>query len=120
MPEWHACPVALKSYISTLTVTDSDCVLRRIEEDLAIADFASRSTFGYDIHNLVYAVVGHDQLDTQFGQQEDVVLAASIRLCVAFLATMAADFGHGHALDAQGGQRVLHRVNLVRPDNRFD
>ena len=65
-------------------------------------------------------VVGDHHLDLDLGQEVDDVLGAAVELGVALLAAVALGLQHGHALDAQLLQGLLHLVQLERLDHRLD
>ena len=60
------------------------------------------------------AAVGHNHFELHLGQQVDVVLLAAIDLLVALLPAMAADVGDGHAIDADGFERLFYLFELER------
>ena len=68
----------------------------------------------------VELVVGDHHLDLDLGQEVDDVLGAAVELGLALLAAVALGLEHGHALDAQLLQRLLHLVQLERLDDGFD
>ena len=65
-------------------------------------------------------LIGQNDFQFYLGQEIDRVFAAAINLGVAFLPTEAFDFTHGHAFDADFGERLLHRLHLEGLDDRFD
>ena len=65
-------------------------------------------------------VVGDHHLDLDLGQEVHDVLGAAVELGVALLAAVALGLEHGHALDAEFLQRLLHLVELERLDDGFD
>jgi hypothetical protein len=60
------------------------------------------------------------ELDFDLGEEIDGVFAATIELCVAFLAAMAAGFENGHAFNACFEQCVFDSVEFGRLENGFD
>ena len=55
-----------------------------------------------------------------FGHEVDGVLRAAVDFGVALLPAEAADLGHRHARNALLGEGVLHVLELVMANNRFD
>ena len=67
------------------------------------------------------AMFGRDRdFDPQFGQEVHDIFGAAIDLGVALLAAVALDLGHRHAVDADGGERLAHLVQLEGFDDRDD
>ena len=65
-------------------------------------------------------LVGEHHLDLHLGQEVHDVLGAAVELGVALLAAEALGLDHGHALQADLLQRLLHLVELERLDDGFD
>ena len=62
---------------------------------------------------LGHRVVEH-HLKLDLGKQVDIVFLATIRLGVAFLASLAADLKHGHAVNAGFDQRFFGPPRRVK------
>ena len=54
------------------------------------------------------------------GRKEMCVFRAAIDFGMAFLAAIAAHFGHRHAGHGDGGERLAHRIQAMRLDDRDD
>ncbi len=66
------------------------------------------------------SLIGQDDFQFYLRQEIDRVFASAINLGVTFLPTEAFHFTHGHAFDADLGERLLHRLHLEGLDDRFD
>ena len=62
----------------------------------------------------------HHQFELHLGQQVHLIFHAAVDFLVALLAAVAADFGDGHAIDADFLERFFHVLDLVRLDDGFD
>ena len=71
------------------------------------------------VHYFVQAGVRDHYLDFHLGQQVHVVFLAAVRLRVAFLPPVAADFGQCHAIHPDGEESFLYFVQLEGLHNRF-
>src|SRR3989344_1029648 len=96
---------------------DADDLLQRGHEDLAVADLAGacRRFDGFD--DAVEDGLVHGGFDLDLGQEVDHVLCTTVQLGVALLTAEALDFGHGDALDADGGQGLTHFIKLEGLDD---
>src|SRR6185295_6551860 len=83
-------------------------------------DLAGLGGFDDGGHSFGHGVVGHANLDLNFREEVHGVFAAAVDLGMTLLSTEAFDFGHGHALDPDFGQRRLHFLELERLDDRND
>ena len=92
----------------------------RRHEDLAVADLAGARVRGDDLDRLVGKVGGDRDLDAQLGQEIHDIFGAAIDFGVALLAAVTLDLGDGHAVDADGRQRLAHLVKLEGFDDRDD
>src|SRR5574342_1417570 len=81
-----------------------------LDEDLAVTDIARLGGSREDPRHLVDEVVGDHDLHLDLRKEVDRVLAAPVQLGVALLPTEPSHLGHGHADDADAGQRFLHVV----------
>src|SRR5207244_3928518 len=90
------------------------------DEHLSVAHATTARGRGQRSHNFVGASVGHNQLHFHLRKQIDLVLLAAIDLRVSLLAAVPAYFRYGHAVNTDAQQRVLHFIQLVGLDNRFD
>src|SRR5262249_15561166 len=103
-----------------LAGADAHCALDAGDKDLAVADLAGLGRVGDHLDHLVDLVVVDSDVDPDLGQEVHGVFGAAINLLVALLAAVAFDLGDGHALDAVGGERVAHVVELERLDDGDD
>src|SRR5437867_5785041 len=110
----------LERALVALARADAHRRLDRIDEDLAVADVAGLGPAGAHFVDLVDEVVRNDDLDLDLGKEVDRVLAAAVELGVALLPAEAAHLRHGHPDHPDGGERLLHVVQLERLDNRLD
>src|SRR3984957_14812206 len=96
---------------------DPQRVVDRRDENLAVADLAGAGAGGNDLDRLVGDVGRDRDFDPQLGQEIHDIFGAAINLGVALLAAVTLDLGHGHAADADGGERLAHLVELEGFDN---
>src|SRR5947209_1691733 len=89
-------------------------------EHAPVADFAGARRLDDRLDAVVYQSVGHDDFDFHLRQQADVVFLATIDGGVPLLLAVTAHLGHRHPRHAQPGQRVLHLVHFVRPDDALN
>jgi hypothetical protein len=118
------CPGFLKSRSdgvgSLLPGPDTDRLLDRYHEDLAVADLVGAGGIHDRLNSaLDEPVIEHD-LDFDLGQEVDHVLRPAIDFRVALLPAEALDLGDRHAGNPDFVQRVLHLVELEGLDDRFD
>src|SRR2546426_8898023 len=91
-----------------------------MDEDLAVADIPRLGRGGQDTRDLVGQAVRYHHLDLDLRQEVHGVLAASIQLGMALLATEPSDLRYRHADDADARQRLLDVVELERLDDSLD
>ncbi len=65
-----------------------------------------------DVDDLVDLLARDRDFDANLRQEIHGVFGAAINLHVALLAAIAFDLGHGHAVNADAGERVAHLVEL--------
>ena len=106
--------------VARLAGTDAHRLFEIGDEDLAVADLTGVRGIGYGLDDGRGLIVGDDGLQFQLGQKVDDVLRAAVKFGVAFLAPEALDLGHGHAGDADFGQRLAHVVEFERFDDGGD
>src|ERR1022692_3174872 len=117
---WTVARLGLEGRFTTVVVPDADGFGYVVDEDLAVADLAGAGGRGKSLDDFVEAAGRDHHFDLDFGQQVYVVLLAAIDLFVAFLAPVTADFGNGHAVDADGFQRFFDFVQFERLDDCLD
>jgi hypothetical protein len=100
-----------------LAGANAHCRLEIENEDLAVADFVGAGRFLQGFDHPLLDVVGDGQFDLGFGQEIDGVFGPTIDLCMALLAPETLDLAHGHALDAELGQRLADGVKHERLDD---
>src|SRR6476620_4544330 len=93
-----------------LTGADSQGVVDRCDEDLAVADLPGTRVRGNDLDRLRGDVGGDRDFDSELGQEVHDVFSAAIDFSVTLLPAVALDLGHGHAVDADGRQCLAHLV----------
>src|SRR6476619_1765967 len=103
-----------------LARADSQGVVDRRDEDLAVADLPGTRVRGNDLDRLVGDVGGDRDFHSEFWQEVHDVLGAAIDFGVPLLAAVALDLGYRHAVDADGRQRLAHLVKLEGFDDRDD
>src|SRR5713226_972162 len=103
-----------------LTGADPDGRVHGMDEDLTVADVPRLGRGGQDARDLVGQAVRYHHLHLDLRQEVHGVLAASIQLGVALLATEPANLRNRHADDADARQRLLDVVELERLDDSLD
>ena len=106
--------------VAAFAGADADGVFDWEDEDFTVADFAGVGGFGDGVDDLVAAGVVDDDFDFDFRDEVDGVFAAAVDFGVAFLAAEAADFGDGHALDADFRESRFHVFEFEGLDDGFD
>src|SRR5215471_9029825 len=89
----------LQSSFTPLIIANADGFIHASQKDLAIADFPGTGSTQNGLHGLVHHRVSQHHLQLGLGDQVHTVLTASIDFGVAFLASVASNLEHGHALD---------------------
>src|SRR5579863_191527 len=92
-------------------------MIDRHHKDLAVADLSGTGAGSNDLDSLVGDIGRNGDFDPQLREKIHDVLCAAINLRVALLAAVTLDLGHGHAVNADGGQRLADLVKLERFDN---
>jgi hypothetical protein len=90
------------------------------DEDLAVADLAGLGRLDDGCDGAFDRGSREDDFDFDLGQEVHRVLAAAVDFGVAFLPAEALDFAHGHAFDAEFGQRVFYFFEFEGFDDCFD
>jgi FkbM family methyltransferase len=103
-----------------LAGANSNNLLDRGDEDLAVADFPGAGRFGYRLDTRLRLLFGNNDLDLYFGKKIHHVFGAAIELRVALLPAKAFDFGRGHSGNADLGQRFPDIVQLEGFDDGFN
>src|SRR5438445_10812948 len=103
-----------------LAGADSQGVVDRRDEDLAVADLPGTRVRGNDLDRLLGDVGGDRDFDSELGQEVHDIFGAAIDFGVALLAAVALDLGHRHAVDADGRERLTYLVKLEGFDDRDD
>src|SRR5262249_25162510 len=105
---------------SAIVVADPHGVVDGGDEDLAVAELAGTGGVAQSLHGLIQAAVGNDDLELHLREQIDGVLLAAIDLAMALLASMPADVGDGHAIDADFLEGFADILQLVGLNDGFD
>src|SRR5438093_842656 len=103
-----------------LAGADSQGVVDRRDEDLAVADLPGTRVRGNDLHRLLGDIGGDRDFDSELGQEVHDIFGAAIDFGVVLLAAVALDLSHRHAVDADGRERLAHLVKLEGFDDRDD
>src|ERR1700722_5115241 len=109
----------LDSFLAPLARANADRLFDGDDEDLPVADAPGLGALLDRFENVVHELVGHDDLDLHLGDEVDDVCRSPVDLFLASRAAEALHLGHGHSLDADLGQRVLHLVELERLEDGF-
>src|SRR5699024_9651072 len=111
---------ALKCSFIDLSGTNSNHLLQRRDEKLAVADLAGARRCLNPLGDALEQRLGDGHLDLELGQKIRHVLGAAIQLGMPLLPAEALDLGHRHALDPDVGKRLAHVVELERLDDGGD
>src|ERR1700730_3960839 len=111
---------ALERVAVGLAGADTQRMVDRGHEDLAVADLPGARVRGDDGNRLVRKVRGDRDFDAQLGQKIHDIFGAAIDLGVALLAAIALDLGNRHAVHTDGRQRLADLVKLEGVDDRDD
>src|SRR5690606_15064935 len=87
------------------------------DEDLPVADLSGSGRRGDRLDDLVDQLVANSDLDLDLGEEGDGVFRATIDFRMPPLAPVALYFGYRESLDADGGERFAHLVELERLDD---
>src|SRR3954465_14232864 len=89
-----------------LASADSQGMVDRRDEDLAVADLPGTRVRGDDLDRLLGDVGSDGDFDAQLGKEIHDVFGAAIDFGVTLLSTVALDLGYRHAVDADSRQRL--------------
>src|SRR3984893_19416606 len=95
-----------------LAGADPQRVIDRRHEYLPVADLAGAGAGGDDLNRLVGEIGRDRDFDPQFGQEIHDIFGAAIDFGMSLLAAITLDLGYRHAMDADGGERLAHLVEL--------
>src|SRR6266851_2650069 len=101
-------------------VADTDRLIDLRKKNLAVTNLAGRGRLDDGFDGGVYKFIGDYQFNLDFWQEIHTVFAASIGLRVTFLASMAAHFKYGHALDPELHENFFDRLKLGGLNDRFE
>src|SRR5690606_29600328 len=110
----------LEGGLAALVGADSDGLLERDDEDLAVAYLASLGRLDDRLRRLADDVVLYGDLDLHLREEVDRVLAAAVDLGVALLAAETLYFRDGHAIDADLRQGLLSLLQLEWLDDGYN
>src|SRR5258708_8074589 len=99
---------------------DPQRVIDRGHEDLAVADLAGAGAGGDDVDGLGGELRRNSDFDSELGPEIHDIFGAAVDFGVALLAPITLDLGDRHAVDADGGQRLAHFVQLEGLDDGDD
>src|SRR6266496_2638166 len=111
---------ASQRIVPAFIIADTNRLVHAGAEDLAVANLASLGSRDDRALDLVHRIVGDHHFNLDLRDEVHRILASAINLGVALLAPMAANLNHGHALDTNVVQRILHWFQLRRLDNGFN
>src|SRR3974390_1156112 len=103
-----------------LSRADSNGLFDRRDKNFAVADLPGFGRRADRLDDAIRLFAWHGDLDPHLGQEVHSVFRAAINFSVPLLAPITLDFGHGHAVNADGGERVAHLIELERLDDRND
>src|SRR5579863_6141588 len=107
----------LKSVAVGFAGSNPQGMIDRRHEDLAVADLSGARAGRNHLDRLVGNVSRNRDFDPQLRQKIHDILRAAIDFRVTLLTAVTLDLGNGHAVDANGGQRLPDLVQLEGFDN---
>ena len=90
----------LERVVAEFARTDTDRLLDRVDENLAVADAAGLRRVADCLDCLFGEIVGAHHFDLHLGQEVDDIFGAAVKLGVALLAAKAFGLGDGDPLEA--------------------
>src|SRR5579863_4075159 len=109
-----------QSIFSALIVADANDLIDVRNKNFPVTDFAGASGCRNCLHNFFDHRISDDQLELDLGNKIDGVFPSAVELGVSLLSSVAASLKHGHALDSNLVQRILHTFQLGDLDDCFD
>src|SRR5262249_18279324 len=106
--------------VSTLASTNSNGILDRRDEDLAVTDSPGLRRRADRLDGFLDKIILDAELDLHLGKKIDDVLGAAIELGVPLLPAEAFGLDHRDAFQADLVERVLHLIQFEGLDDRFD
>ena len=106
--------------LSSFLGANADGVFDGTNENFSVTDLAGLGGFDDCIHRRVDLAVTEDHFNFYLWQEVDCVFAAAINFGVSFLPSKAFDLRHGHAFDANTGERLFNIFELEGLDNGLD
>src|SRR5580692_11931007 len=103
-----------------LAGADADGLVDRGDKNLAVADLPGLGGAADGFDDPLDLVGRHRDLDADLRQEVHRIFGAAIDLGMALLPAIALDLGDGHAVHADGQQRVAYVFELERLDDRYD
>src|SRR6478736_2307942 len=109
---------ASEGFFTDLPGSDPDGHVDRLDPQLPVTDLPGASIVDDRVRHLLGLDVAGEDLHPDLGEEVDLVLAAAVHLGVSALATVATHLRERHARDLDLVERVGHRLDLVRLDDR--
>src|SRR5712692_9953597 len=110
----------LERLLSVLAGPDPDHVHERRHEHLPVPELAGLGRLQHGFDRAFRERVGDCDLDLHLGDQLDLVFASPVCLGVPLLAAESLHLADRHSHHPRLLERVLHRLQQVGPDDRFD
>src|SRR5690554_3255426 len=111
---------ALERVVAEFSGADTDGLLDRINEDLAVADAPGLGGAADRFNGLFGEFIGAHDLDFHLGKEIHDIFSATIELGMTLLTAKALGFGHRDALEANFLQRLFDFVELERLYDSLD
>ena len=99
------------------TGTNTDCLFKTGDENLAVADLACVCSLGNRFNDLVDHLRSHGRLEFHLGQKINHIFRTAIKFRVALLASEAFYLGNGNALHTDLRQAFTNIIELERLDD---
>src|SRR5262249_36817764 len=108
------------SAFATLFVANTDHIVDLGKEDLSIANLAGACRPHDGLDRFFHELIRQHQLQLGLGDEVYRIFLAAIKLGVAFLPPVPANFQHRHAFDANLVESVFHGVQFGCANDRFN
>src|SRR4051812_46976197 len=107
----------LQRVVVGLAGADAHGAIEVVDKDFPVADLAGLGGVADRGHHLVFDAVLDTDLDLELRQEVHGVFGAPVNFGVALLPAEALHLGHGHAVDAERGERIANFFELERLDD---
>jgi hypothetical protein len=110
----------LQGGLATLACAYPYHIVYREDKYFAIAEFAGPSGSHDGLHDRFFYLIWNNHFDFNLRDEFNLVLRAAIRFGMPALTPVTANLADSHPGNVNIPESVPHRVQEVRPDDRFD